>query len=263
MRLKIFVSVSLLIISVSSFCQVNDGLNNTDKQGRKQGHWSKNYPNGSVMYDGIFKDDHPVGELKRFYEDGKIKSILVYSNDGKTAIARMYHTNGNISAKGTYKDQKREGQWKFYSAYLNGYLISEENYKANLKNGPAFKFYTDSTIAEKLNYVNDVKSGEWTQYYPDKKLHLRSYFHNGRLNGKFEVWFENGAIEYSGQYKDDSRDGDWVIFNKDGTVRYKLNYVLGVTQDRKMDIDESNLLDSLENNIGRVADPEKTGIIRQ
>jgi hypothetical protein len=30
-----------------------------------------------------------------------------------------------------------------------------------------------------------------------------------------------------------------------------------------MDIDESNLLDSLENNIGRVADPEKTGIIRQ
>ena len=36
----------------------------------------------------------------------------------------------------------------------------------------------------------------------------------------------------------------------------------GATQDRRMDIDESDFLDSLENNKGKIADPEKTGVIR-
>ena len=36
----------------------------------------------------------------------------------------------------------------------------------------------------------------------------------------------------------------------------------GVTKDRQMDIDESDFLDSLEKNKGKIADPEKTGVIR-
>jgi len=43
------------------------------------------------------------------------------------------------------------------SAYTDGYLISEENYSKNLKNGMSVKFYPDSTIAEKLTYLNDIK----------------------------------------------------------------------------------------------------------
>ena len=39
------------------------------------------------MYDGFFKDDHPVGEFKRYYEDNTLKSVLIYSDDGKEADA--------------------------------------------------------------------------------------------------------------------------------------------------------------------------------
>jgi antitoxin component YwqK of YwqJK toxin-antitoxin module len=157
----------------------------------------------------------------------------------------------------------KEGKWQFYSSFINLYLVSEEYYSANLKNGLSVKFYPDSTIAQKLTYVNDVKQGEWIQYFPSGAVWLKSNYHNGKINGKFEVWFENGAIEYSGQYKDDSRDGEWVIFKNDGTIKYKMTYVLGVTNDHQMDIDESDFLDSLENNKGKIADPEQTGINRQ
>ena len=84
---------------------------------------------------------------------------------------------------------------------------------------------------------------------------------NGKINGKFEVWFENGNIEFSGQYQDDVRNGTWLIYNNDGTLKYKLEYISGVTKDRQMDIDESDYLDSLEKNKGKIADPEKTGVI--
>jgi antitoxin component YwqK of YwqJK toxin-antitoxin module len=156
----------------------------------------------------------------------------------------------------------KEGKWQFFSATANGYLISEEYYVNNHRNGLSVKFYPDSTIADKVTYVNNVKQGEWIQYYPSGSVWLKTTFKNGKINGSFEVWFANGAIEYSGNYKDDSRDGKWVIYNNNGSVKYKLEYLSGITKDRQMDIDESDFLDSLENNRGKIADPEKTGVIK-
>jgi Uncharacterized protein conserved in bacteria len=262
MNLKLFITASLLAISIGTAGQTETHINITDQQGRKQGHWIKKYPNEITMYDGYFKDDHPVGEFKRYFENQSIKSVLIYSDDGKKAIATFYHPNGNISSKGSYIDQMKEGKWQFFSAITNGYLISEEYYSKNLKNGLSLKFYPDSTIAERLTYLNDVKRGEWTQYYPSGAVCLKSNYLDGKINGKFEVWSENGSIEFSGQYKNDSRDGLWFIYKNDGTIKYKLEYLEGVTKDRQMDIDESDFLDSLEKNKGKIADPENNGVIR-
>ncbi len=262
MNLKIFTIACFLAVSVIATCQTETQINKTDQQGRKQGHWIKKYPNESILYNGFFKDDHPVGEFKRFFENQSLKSMLLYSNDGREAIATIYHPNGNISSKGTYIDQMKEGKWQFFSAFTKDYLISEEFYSKNLKNGPSIKFYSDSTIAEKLIYINGLKQGEWIQYYTNRVVCLKSNYLNGKINGKFEVWFENGSIELSGQYKNDLRDGLWVIYNNNGTIKYKLEYMSGVTKDYQLDIDESNYLDSLERNQGKIADPEKTGVIK-
>lgn len=262
MNIKICITASLLAFSVYASSQTDTRLNMTDQQGRKQGHWIKKNPDENIMYNGYFKDGHPVGEFKRYYEDKSIRSILIYSDDGRKASATLYHPNGNISTKGTYIDQMKEGRWQFYSAFTNGHLVSEEFYSKNLRNGLSLRFFQDSTIAERITYINDIKEGEWIQYYPSGAVLLKSNYSHGNINGKFEVWFENGTIEYSGQYKNDSRDGLWIIYNEDGTIKYKLEYLAGVTKDSKMQNDESIFLDSLENNKGKIADPEKTGIIK-
>jgi antitoxin component YwqK of YwqJK toxin-antitoxin module len=262
MNLKLYITASFLVISVCSASQVDTQINKTDEQGRKQGHWIKKYPNETIMYDGIFKNDHPVGEFKRYFENKSLKSILIYSDDSRKASAVIFHPNGNISSKGSYVDQKKEGKWQFFSSDDKGYLISEESYINNRRNGLSVKFFPDSAIAEKVTYVNDVKEGEWIQYYPSGAVRLKSNFLNGKINGSFEIWFENGAIEYSGNYKNDSRDGKWVIYNNNGSIKYKLEYFSGITKDRQMAIDESDFLDSLENNRGKIADPEKTGVIK-
>jgi antitoxin component YwqK of YwqJK toxin-antitoxin module len=261
MNLKIVIIASFLAISGVAACQTPGNINTTDSKGLKQGHWIKRYPNTNIMYDGLFKDDHPVGEFRRYYEDNSLKSLLVYSPEGKEALATLYHPNGNIASKGKYINQMKEGKWQFFSIMNKGYLICEELYSGNLRNGLSLKFYPDSTVAERVNYINDVKSGEWIQYYPDGKVCLKSSYLKGKINGRFEVWFENGNIELSGQYKDDSRDGNWLIYNDDGSVKYKIEYKSGFTNDHQMDIDESNYLDSLEKNKGKIADPEKTGVI--
>jgi len=259
MNLKIVIITSLLAVSAMAQCQTQTELNVTDSKGLKQGHWIKKYPNESVMYDGFFKDDHPFGELKRYYENKTLKSVLIYSNDGKETTATNYHLNGYISSKGKYINQLKEGKWQFFSSFYEGYLICEEVYSKNLKNGPSLKFYPDSTVAERVIYVNDARHGPWIQYYPNGAICLKSNYLNGKINGLFEVWFENGKLEFSGNYKYEIRDGTWLIYSKDGSLKYKIEYQMGVTKDRQMDIDESDYLDFLEKNKGKIADPEKSG----
>jgi antitoxin component YwqK of YwqJK toxin-antitoxin module len=251
-----------LVISAAAICQSSTKINLTDQKGLKQGTWIKKYPNNNIMYEGFFTDDHPVGEFKRYYDDKKLKSILIYSSDGREAIAQIFHANGYISSKGKYINQQKEGKWQFFSEIFNGYLIVEEEYSNNVKNGISLTFFPDSTIAEKVNYVNDVKQGEWIKYYPDGKVCLKSYYLNGKVNGKFEAWHENGAIQFSGQYKNDLRNGKWLVCDKDGTVKYRLEYLNGITKDRQMEIDESAYLDLLESNKGKIADPAKSGNLR-
>ncbi len=95
----------------------------------------------------------------------RIKLLNLYFNfstNGKEANAILYHPNGNIASKGKYVNQKKEGKWQFFSEMTKDYLISEDIYSGDLRNGLSVKFYPDSTVAEKVRYVNDIKQGEWT-----------------------------------------------------------------------------------------------------
>jgi antitoxin component YwqK of YwqJK toxin-antitoxin module len=262
MKYKIIAVASLLAIFANVNCQNNSDINKIDQQGRKQGPWVKKDAGGIVLYEGTFKDGHPIGEFKRFYSDKTPLSLLVYSSDGRTADATMWYPNAFIASKGKYIDQKKEGVWKFFSSSVSGYLINEESYKGNRKNGLSIKYFPDSTVAEKINYLNDRKEGEWVQYYQGGKLFLKSYYSGDLLNGKFDVWYENGKSQFSGLYRNNMREGKWNIYNKDGSLKYELNYVDGMTNDKKMDIDASDFFDNLEKNKGKIADPEKTGVIR-
>jgi antitoxin component YwqK of YwqJK toxin-antitoxin module len=261
MKLNILLIVTLLIISPLIKCQTETDINKTDQNGKKQGLWIKTFPNKSIMYEGHFKNGHPVNEFRRYYENSTLRSLLIFSNDGIEAIGTFYHPNGYLSSKGLYINQKKEGKWQFYSKYIKEYLISEDQYIGNIRNGLSVKYYPDGSIAERINYINDIKQGEWLQYYPSGAICLKSNYHNEKIDGKYEVWFENGQIQFSGQYKNDARDGKWYIYNEDGTIKYDMEYNQGVTNNRQMDIDESEYLDSLGKNQGKIADPEKTGIM--
>jgi antitoxin component YwqK of YwqJK toxin-antitoxin module len=122
------------------------------------------------------------------------------------------------------------------------------------------KYYPDSTFAEKLNYLNGIKHGEWIQYFPNGTVCLKANYLNGKLQGKFETYFTDGKPEFSGQYKNDSRDGLWDIYNKDGSLKYRIDYTSGIVKNPEMYQKESDYLDTLDKNKGKIAEPELTGV---
>jgi antitoxin component YwqK of YwqJK toxin-antitoxin module len=256
LRIIAFIFFSL----TTAFPVLAQSMNLTDQKGLKQGHWIRKYPTGITMYDGWFKDGHPVGEFKRFNEYGTLTSVLNFSDDGRTSDAQLYYPNGKISSKGRYVNQKKEGKWQFFSPD-DGHLMAEETYKNDLKNGLSVIFYPDSTVADKVSYVNNVKEGEWQRFHENGKKWINAIYVKGLLHGRFEAWFDNGSPEVTGTYRYNIRQGRWMIYNKNGTVRYRIEYTNGVPDNRQMDLDASKMLDSLEKNRGRIPDPEKTGIM--
>ena len=258
MKLRILPIVLLLVLTTIASGQEQTDLNKTDQQGRKQGHWIKKYPNGTILYEGTFINDKPVGEFKRFNSNNTLKSILIYSSDSREADATIYHPNGFISSKGKYVDQLKEGKWRFYSSVINGYLLNEESYAKNVRNGLSLRYFPDSTLAEKVNYVKGVREGEWLQYHENGKLLLKSFYLHGELNGKFEAWYSNGKPEYKGAYKKNMRDGKWQVFNDKGILKYEINYIDGVTKDRQIDDEVARFFDKIEKSSGNISDPEKS-----
>lgn len=259
MNLKTIIFLVILVTSAVSGAQTNQPVNQTDKDGRKQGHWIKKYPSGTIMYDGYFKNDKPDGEFKRYYDDGVIMSVMIFSQNGTVAIASLYYRNGFPASGGKYVNQLKEGLWKFYSPTVNGLIVSTDEYSKDKRNGLSVQFYPDSVVAEKTSYKNDRREGQWLKYYPDGTVSFSANCTNGRLNGPFKGFFENGKPEITGSYKDDLKDGLWTIYFNDGRERYKINYTLGIPENRDLDIYETNYLDSLEKNKVTFPDPEKTG----
>ncbi len=261
MNLKIAAVCFLIMLPGLCLPQSGDAINQTDGEGRKQGHWIKKYPNGNILYDGFFKNDKPAGEFKRYYEDNTLKSVLVFSHDGSEAKASLYYPNGLTASTGKYVNQLKEGKWQFFSPTAKGVLISEEEYSGNKKNGIAVKYYPDGQAAEKTYYKNDVRHGECLKYYPDGTINLKTHYDTGKLNGKFEAFFETGKPEMTGHYKNDLREGEWIIYKKDGTQRFRMEYASGIPDNADINIYESDYIDSLERIKVRIEDPEKTGTI--
>jgi antitoxin component YwqK of YwqJK toxin-antitoxin module len=98
MNFKAIAVCFLLGISTLGFSQTGQQINQTDKDGKKQGHWIKKFPNGNTMYDGYFANNMPTGEFKRYYEDKPLKSVLVFSKNGTEAMATLYFPNGLVAS---------------------------------------------------------------------------------------------------------------------------------------------------------------------
>lgn len=235
--------------------------NVTDAAGKKQGHWIKYYPDGKIMYEGTFVDDRPVGLLRRYNEDGTVRSEQVYNEIDGTVAATFYFPDGIKAAEGNYRGKKKEGAWKIFSDTNPSYLISEESYHLDMKQGTFRRFYPDSTVAEIMTWENGKQSGEWLQYYPDGTICLKGHYTDGQLNGPFLFFHPNGITHFDGQYLKNMREGDWKVYSEEGNLIKTLVYHEGRIDDPEYVERETKLLDELEKNRGKISIPDISGNI--
>lgn len=213
-------------------------INQTDENGLKQGKWMKVYSNGKKAYEVFFKDDKPVGELKRYHENGKLAALLNYNEKGDTASAKFYDENENLISEGTYYGKEKTGKWIYYQ---NNVKVKEENFKNDSLNGEQILFWDNGQIYDKRLYDNGMQIGRWEKFYKTGKPFLKAKIVNGKMEGPMLRYYKSGQLEVKGQYKNDLKDGIWTFYGEHGekdTITYKNGHDVNEADVEKRNSDE-------------------------
>ena len=213
------------------------------------------------MYQGFFRDDKPVGEMKRYNENGTLRAILYYDEKGENVRARLFYDNGTLAAEGLYYLTAKDSIWNYYS-YYDQSLALKESYAKGRKEGPMLYYYDNGNISEMLEWKNDVKHGNWIQYFNDNTIKLKGTFVNGNLEGNFIVNHENGKPYLSGNYLADRRHGIWTFYHEDGTMEMELEYDNGVNlHEHRIDERQIEFFRMIDENKGKFDEPDETNFL--
>lgn len=110
------------------------------------------------------------GLVKSYYDDGKLKSEINFSNNVREGDAKFYYENGNIKEERDYNNGKVEGLVKTYNK--DGKLEEVFNIENGRRQGPASLYDSAGIYLSDVDFENGVKvtdtSGE------DEKLALSS-----------------------------------------------------------------------------------------
>jgi len=99
------------------------------------------YANGMVRIEGYFIKGRPIGEVRKYYRDGRLKELEKYNNKGKLKWKRefVYYQNGTLKELRKYDKMilrkeyfyDENGKLKQKNTYdKNGKLVRKKTYKS-------------------------------------------------------------------------------------------------------------------------------------
>lgn len=256
MRLCVLI-FSLSLSSATHAQIVKDTLwNQSDNQGRKQGYWKKTNDQGVLLYKGFFKDDKPVGEFIRYYEDSIPQSILIFDKTGSKAKVKLYYNDGNLAAEGNYINQQKDSVWKYYSYYTH-LLVYSDSYKNGLKHGAETVYYENGQPFQITQWVEGKKAGQWIQYFPEGKIKAACTYENNTLHGSYHAYYSTGHPFLQGNYINGRKHGMWIYFNENGEKISEIEYRAGIPLNLdELTEKEQEFFKEIESSEGKYKDPD-------
>ena len=201
----------------------------------------------------LIVETYAIGEKsiqKAYYSNKK----LAYTREGRLVEGynllpngkhTEYYKNGQIKVQGSYKEGKRNGEFKAFlkngkSAgsviYKDGKIIKSTLVKA-MKDNASFSPVTDiyykledSHILRKVDYENGllkiyfiynkdgIPDGESVEYYEEGNIKSIIPFRNNIVEGLTITYYENGNIDEEVNYKNNKMNGEAKSYDENGKL---------------------------------------------
>jgi antitoxin component YwqK of YwqJK toxin-antitoxin module len=249
-----------LLTYKSGFIYAEERINRYDLQGKRTGIWRDLYEDGSLHFEGNWARGMKNGVFKFFNRKGELDKLERYEDDvlvvdeASTAILdirKEYHENGNLKEVGTYREGKKQGNFRLYDGngkesggllydnnvlvgegmidslgrrigdwklfYPGGELRAKGSYVEGLKEGP-WQFYFASGKTEQVGtYRKDLPTGAWKWYFPGGVLHRDEMYRNGKEDGMAIEYDSLGNVFNEGEYISGAKSGLWKLTVNDHT----------------------------------------------
>ena len=247
--------IILCVIFHFTAATAQTALNQTDSNHLKQGKWIGKYPDGTVRYDGSFINDKPMGEWKRFHENGKLKATLLHALNSDKVKAELFDSEGLLVAKGNFIGTLKDSVWTYYD---NKAIIARENYNNGMKNGKSFSYSADGKTLSETDWVNGRLNGLEREFYIEGNKKSETRYLDGKRQGDSNIYFETGKVQIEGSYNNDRYTGRWKFYNPDGSLKFQLDYKDGIMQNPEaLDSLQLKEFKAFDETKGKLKDPER------
>lgn len=113
---------------------------------------------------------------KKYRSDGSLEFEGEYKNGRYNGFGKWYYPNGKIRLEGNYVNDKEEGLFRYY--YETGELEMETIFESGKKNGEGKQYFMTGEIEAITNYKNGIKNGDITFFYKNGKIKMEAYYEN-------------------------------------------------------------------------------------
>ncbi len=133
--------------------------------------------------------------------------------------------NGMVKYKGTFKDNKPTGEFKYF--YPSGKLKSVMTFLNDGNKAHNISYHENGKKMAEGDFVNQKKVGKW-EYYSDldEKLVSKENYKDGELNGNTLTYYiDEGKPFELIEYKNGKKNGKWIKYFMDGSIMTETTYV--------------------------------------
>lgn len=157
----------------------------TEKELKQQGSLKVFYPdNKTIKYEGRLENGKLTGLWRSYFENGKIKSAINYSDDKANGVGLFYFNNDKQATRAevNFTDDIITGVYREF--YENGSRKATLNFEDGLPDGDAEFFYDSGVTKIEGNYKKGVKTGKWKHFSETGELIDKEKWKKGKKKGE-------------------------------------------------------------------------------
>jgi antitoxin component YwqK of YwqJK toxin-antitoxin module len=193
----------------------------------RHGPYVEIYVSGAKELVGQYRNGRRDGTWTRRYPNGKVDAITVYM-DGEPQSFVAWHDNGQKWEEGRFRDGFKEGPW------IRWHGNGQKEFEAYYEHGTLDRVYTlwhdNGQKEEQGEYKHGIREGLWTQWHRNGQRRSEILFHNGKPDDWYRAWHENGQRAEQALFHDGKPEGSYTIWHDNGQKEEEGTYRDGVLE---------------------------------
>lgn len=189
---------SVIVIPQQDFTVYEgDTVNAVDERGKKQGYWiiwgrmvsADDYKPDQKVEEGPYKSNRKNGLWTKYYPNEQIWSEITFVNNRPNGPYKTYFRNGQLEEAGEWKRNKNIKTFKRY--HKNGNVAQEFTFTdSGLRDGVQKIYHENGQLEVEFSVKDGKEDGELKRYYPNGDLKEVKVFNNGELDESSVKTFE-------------------------------------------------------------------------
>ena len=160
------------------------------------------YPSGALKSEGYFKNDQPVGVLKRYYENGQIDSIIQLDDKGQpNGSYQHWYPNGQLALETEYRAGSIAHTDKRWDE--EGQLECETHYDDRNQKRKEHTYYSNGQIEFEATWDEEGRRDGLSKHFNEQGQLIDSLLYRSGVFIESRKWSDSGRLIYEAEYGDD------------------------------------------------------------